>query len=184
MKGEPLPLRGCRVTPAARPKSSYMLKQPRRRTAHSRGEERMTRRGMTRGDRRPFDDASTRVHIHTPRRSCRADTRDTRLVLFPSSHSRRQIFLEFVSGRLLGPAKGPDPPEASSTSRIPLRSVARRLRSPSLTSWESSLGERERSLPIDRRRIAPYATHDRGSIDRKRRRVFGLSAEIGVPGPN
>lgn len=47
-----------------------------------------------------FDDALTRVHIHTPRRSRRADTRDTRFVLFPSSHSRRQIFLEFVSGRL------------------------------------------------------------------------------------
>lgn len=196
------PLRGCRVTLAARPKSPYMLKQrSASECASAGGRERERENDEARGTQGEISLGLTThrracTYAHTPRPlSRRADTRDTRFVLFPSSHSRRQIFLEFVSSDHLrpGPAKGPDPPEASSsTSRYtaaplrpaPLRSAARRsVLLLQLCRKAVFGGEREQSLPIDRRGIVPYAVHDRGSIDRKRRRV-GLPAEIRGTGTN
>lgn len=115
-------------------------------------ERRMT--GGGRGRSLGFDDASTRVHIHTPRRSRRADTRDTRFVLFPSSHSRRQIFLEFVSGRLRPtPGRGsqkdptlPSPLQPRAHRRSAPRHSARRFASFLLLQLrEKAVSRRENS---------------------------------------
>lgn len=76
--------------------------------------------------RSPSSTTHRRACTYTrPGRSRRADTRDTRFVLFPSSHSRRQIFLEFVSGHLS--QKGPRPTRVLfNLAYTPLRSAARR----------------------------------------------------------
>lgn len=175
------PLRGCRVTLGARLKISVYAQAtsptnaPARRRENDEERERETQRESS-----GFDDASTRVHIHTPRRSRRADTRDTRFVLFPSSHSRRQIFLEFVSRRLRPSPLGVHKRARSSRvlfnhayTTAPLRSAQR---SSSSTSWESSLGER--SLPFDRQRIAARSTvRDDESVSFRRNRSTAAKAK-------
>lgn len=183
------PLRGCRVTLAARPKSPYICSSNGRpANVHPREEERERERER-RGERHTgrdlsgFDDASTRVHIHAHHaRSLVAPTLETRVSFYFLLRTREGKFFwnsspPTISGR--GPQKGPTLPSPPLQPRVipPLRPASLRSAARRSVLLLQLRGEREQSLPIDRRGIAPYAAHDRGSIDRKRRRV-GLSAEI------
>jgi len=126
-----------------------MLKQLHRR-AHSREGERMMRRDA---ERCPGSTAHRCACTYTRHVALVAPTLETRVSFYFLLRTRGgRIFLEFVSGRLSGFAKGPDPPESSSTSRIPpLRSA--RLRATSFSFFnvgKQSQGEVSRSIDGDR----------------------------------
>lgn len=171
------PLRGCRVT------LGELVQNPRICSSNFVGEcvREKERELMRRGyeEISEFDDASTRVHIYTPRSlSSRRHSRHAfRFISFFALEKADFSGIRLRPSLAKGPATHPSPLQPRVYS-APLGCAS--LHSPSSTSWESSHGES--GLPIDRRRIAPYAAHDRGSIDRKRRRPSWSSPEIGVPG--
>lgn len=163
------PLRDCRVTLEARPKSSYILKQPRQRV-QPREEERVMRKGVQ-GDL----DASTRVHIHTPLSSRRHSRREFRFISFFALEKA-----DFSGIRLqLGSAKGPGPPESSSTSRIPpLRSARLHVAPFSFFNFVGKQSREEQSPDRSRRARLTIATRSTVRNDSVFRRNRGTGAKL------